>query len=426
MTEEFLYYLWSYYFAGRNLFTCQNEALQIVHPGYRNEDSGPDFFDARVRIANTLWAGNIEIHVKASDWLKHHHQSDLAYDSVILHVVYEADKPIHRKSGALIPTLELKGNFDENLFHKYQGFVLSDHWIACKNDIGRVNHFVLRNWMSRLAVERLEQKALAIKQNLAHAHSDFIEVFYIQLMRSFGFKTNSEAFEQLAHSLPFFILAKHKNNLTQIEALLFGQAGFFLSHYNDNYPNRLKDEYEFLANKYNLTPLRPFIWKYMRMRPSNFPTIRMAQFAQLIYRSTGLIHKILEAERIDDVIDLFNTAASSYWNNHYRFDLPSPPSSKKLGKSSITLILINTIVPFLFVYADTKQDTELKDKALSWLSQLPAENNTIIRHFKEVSVNSQSALHSQALIQLKKHYCDQKRCLYCAIGHQILKPDQHA
>jgi hypothetical protein len=423
MTEDFLYYLWSFYLTGKELHTCQKEALRVVHPGYRNEDSGPDFFNARVRIGQTLWAGNIEIHVNASDWFKHNHQNDPAYDSIILHVVYQADSPIYRKNGELVPTLELKGIFDESLYRKYQGFILSDQWIACERDIGSVDHFIISNWLYRLAVERLEQKAKTVAHSLALAQSDFNEVFYIHLLRSFGFKTNSEAFEQLARALPYAVLAKHKSSLIQLEALLFGQAGLLKANFKDRYPQQLKQEYEFLAAKYSLKPLKAYIWKFMRMRPSNFPSIRMAQFAQLVFHSSGLIHKILEANRLNDVINLLQTAASSYWKNHYRFDHTSPTSPKRLGKASISLILINTIIPYLFVYADNKQDSTLKTKAINWLTQLPPEKNTITRHFQQIQIEVQNAMHSQALIQLKNHYCDQKLCLHCAIGHQILKPD---
>ncbi len=421
MNEEFLYYLWAYYLAGKSFTGTNAENILIEKTGLRNTDSGPDFFNGRIWINNTLWAGNIEMHVYASDWLKHGHQNDVAYDNVILHVVYEADISVKRQNGDPIPTLELKGKFDENIFLRYQGFILSDQWIPCQNDIADVNHFELRNWLYRLSIERLEEKSRLVLNSLANNKSDFNEVFYIHLLRSFGFKTNSEAFEQLGRSLPYMVLAKHKSNLTQIEALLFGQAGLLRGDFKDNYPNLLKAEYKFLAQKYSLRPLNAHIWKFMRMRPANFPSIRMAQFAQMIYHSSGLIHKILEAERLPDIVDLFRASASAYWQNHFRFDHTSPPSTKALGKLSIHLILINTIIPFIFVYGQNMQDEELKEKALRWLEALPAEKNGIISHFNELGIVARNAMQSQALIQLKNAYCNKKRCLHCSIGHQLLK-----
>ena len=421
MNEEFLYYLWAYYLAGKSFTGTRGENILIEKTGLRNIDSGPDFFNGRIRVDNTLWAGNIEMHVKASDWLQHGHQNDIAYDNIVLHVVYEADISIKRQNGDLIPTLELKGKFDENIFRKYQGFILSDQWIPCQNDIVHVNHFELRNWLYRLSIERLEEKSRLVLNSLASNKSDFNEVFYIHLLRSFGFKTNSDAFEQLGRSLPYLILARHKANLPQLEALLFGQAGLLRGDFKDHYPKQLKTEYQFLAQKYSLKPLNAGIWKFMRMRPANFPSIRMAQFAQMIYQSSGLIHKIMEAERLPDVIDLFRATASPYWQNHFRFDHLSPSSSKALGKSSIHLILINTIIPFVFVYGQYMQDEALKEKALNWLVELPAEKNSITGHFTDLGVVSRDAMQSQALIQLKNSYCNKKRCLQCSIGHQLIK-----
>ncbi len=422
MNEEFLYYLWTYYLKGKSFYTTNNEAITIINPGQHNEDSGPDFFNGQVRINDTLWAGNIEIHLKASDWYKHKHQDDPAYDSIILHVVYEADTAIHRKNNISIPTLELKGNFDESVFNKYQQFLLSDQWIACQQDITLVDHFAIRNWLFRLSIERLEEKSNRIQISLRNSESDFNEVFYIHLLRSFGFKTNSEAFEQLARSLPYLILAKHKNKLFQLEALLFGQAGLLRGDFTDAYPKKLKSEYQFLSQKYSLKPLNAGIWKFMRMRPANFPSIRMAQFARVIFQSSGLIQRILEAERLQDVLDLFSVATSDYWQNHFRFDHCSTSfSTKKLGKASIYLILINTIIPFVFVYGAYKQNDYQKEKALQWLEEIPAEKNSITKHFEALGIKSTNAIHSQALIQLKNRYCSQKRCLQCSIGHQLLR-----
>ena len=420
MTEDFLYYLWLYYLAGKDLTTTEGVPLSIERPGTRNKDSGPDFFDCRIKIGDTLWAGNVEIHMKSSDWFRHGHQNDESYNSIILHVVYEDDKKIFRESHEPVACLELKGKFDEHLYDKYQGFLLSANWIPCGSDISKVGNFMMLNLLDRLAVERLENKAKNIQSKLKEADGDFREVFYRSLMKSFGLKANTEAFEQLAVSLPLAALSKHKQDLFQLEALLFGQAGLLNVTLKEDYINQLNIEYNFLASKYNLTPMKPFVWKFMRMRPSNFPTLRLAQFASLIFHSSGLIDKILTTKTLERVITLLQCEPSVYWQDHYRFGKSSHQKTKKMGLSFVHLILINTIIPYSFVYGRFKDDSDVEEKALQWLEEIPAENNTITRHFNELGVKAASALHSQALIELKTNYCDRQRCLHCSIGHHIL------
>ena len=421
MDEEFLYYLWRYHLPGKTMTGSKKEVIEIRHPGERNGDSGPDFFNGKIKIDDTLWAGNIEIHTRSSDWYRHGHQNDKSYDNIILHVVYDDDKPVFRRSGEAVPTLVLKGQFDERLFEKYQGFLLSKQWIPCGESIARAGHFEIMSWLHRLAIERLEQKALEIEQTLHESKDDFREIFYRKLLRSYGFKTNAEAFEQLAITLPFTTLAKHKDQPLQIEALLFGQAGWLKQKFKDNYPRRLQSEYQFLVQKYNLHSMQPEAWRFMRMHPPNFPTIRLAQFASLFYRSTALLQKILEAERLSDVISLLQTEASVYWKTHFRFDKPAPPKSKKMGKASLHLILINSIIPFVFVYGREFNRQQLRDKALEWLVSLPAENNHISRHFSQLGIKPENALQSQALLRQKKTYCNNRQCLKCGIGHNLLK-----
>lgn len=420
MTEDFLYYLWTYHLAGTAMTTTDGMPMQIERPGVRNVDSGPDFFDCRIKIENTLWAGNVEIHVKSSDWFRHGHQHDESYNSIILHVVYEDDKPIFRASGEQVPCLELKGKFNKFLYEKYHGFLLSANWIPCASDISGVNNFLLLNVLDRLAVERLEQKANAIWLKLEESNGDFREVFYRSLMKSFGLKANTEAFDQLAVLLPLSALLKHKHDLFQLEALLFGQAGLLNGNLKENYSKQLRKEFNFLSSKYNLTPMKPFVWKFMRMRPSNFPTLRLAQFASLIYHSSGLIDKILTAKNLKRVIELLRCQPSEYWQNHYRFGKSNNQKTKKMGLSFVHLILINTIIPYAFVYGRFKNDSATEEKAVQWLEEISAENNTITRHFEELGLKAASALHSQALIELKTNYCDRQKCLYCSIGHHIL------
>lgn len=421
MNEEFLYYIWIYYLKRLNLLTTDKKPLLIQKTGIRNRDSGPDFFNARVKIDDMLWAGNVEIHLKSSDWFKHKHQVDPAYDNIILHVVFEYDIPVRRKDGTIIPCIELKGVISNSLLETYQGFLKSRQWIPCAADIGKVNYFTVYNWLQRLAFERLEQKAEGIKQQLVQNNDDFQEVFYRLLMRAYGFKVNGDAFEQLALSLPYHILLKHKNDLLQMEALLFGQAGLIPEKSSEPYILKMNTEYHFLSRKYHLTPLSPDIWKFMRLRPSNFPTLRIAQLAQLIYRTSGLLHSILTADDIKMVYDLFTARTSNFWSKHYSFKKSHAFRPKKMGEASIYSLFINTVIPFVFVYGEEMGAPELKEKALNWLVKLPAEHNHIVSGFNKLGIHVQHAAQTQGLLQMKANYCDQKRCLACAVGHFLIK-----
>jgi hypothetical protein len=418
MNEEFLNYLWS-----NQLFTADktsgNNSLSVLNPGQQNTDSGPDFFNAMIKIGDTTWAGNVEIHVRSSDWQRHQHENNPAYDNIILHVVFEDDKPVFRQNNEKIPTLVLKDKFDESILHKYSAFIDSSKWIACEESIAKVNYFDRLSWLDRLMAERLENKAEQILTDLIRSKNDFHETFYRKLSRNFGFNTNGDIFESLAVSLPLRILARH-NNLLQIEALLFGQAGMLHIELKDDYPQQLYKEYLFLSEKYSLTPISPKPWKFMRMHPVNFPTIRISQFANVIYRSSGLLHKILETDKLSDILSLFKTQASPYWTDHFSFGKKAKPKIKSLGLSSINLLLINTIIPFTFVYGKQTASDTLMEKAVAWLEQIKAENNSIIRNFNERGIQAQNAMQSQALIQLKKNYCDKKRCLECRIGYLLL------
>ncbi|NOX86951.1 MAG: DUF2851 family protein [Chlorobi bacterium] len=418
--EEFLVYLWKHSLTNNKLVTSGGQPLTIIHPGTRNMDSGPDFFNGRVKIGNTTWAGNIEIHVLSSDWRKHGHDNDPAYDNIILHVVYQNDRPVFRKNGELIPTLELKDNFDYRILENYRKFLELNKWIPCEEMIASVNRFDVLSWLDKLMAERLEHKALEIENELNSTKQNFQEVFYRKLAKNFGFKTNGDAFALLAQSLPLNILAKHKEHILQLEALLFGQAGMLKTGFKDDYPKTLKKEYAFLSEKYNLKPVDRKLWKFMRLRPANFPTIRISQFAQVIYRSSALLNKILETPKLIDVMDFLKVDASGYWNTHFVFDKKAGNRKKRLGTASIQLILINTIVPFLFVYGRHKGDAELLEKALAWLERLPPESNAVIRRYAALGIKPKNAMESQALIEMKHNYCSEKRCLECRIGHVLL------
>lgn len=424
LPERFLHYIWQFQlFEHQELQTNDGEPIQIIHTGLLNHHSGPDFSDARIEIGKTLWAGHVEIHKKSSDWLQHQHQEDAAYDSVILHVVYEYDQPIYRQDGTIIPTLELKGKIAKNYIKKYWLLLQNQQWIPCQAQFKGVLEFPIRFslWLDRLVIERLEQKTKPIHQLLEQNNNNWEQTFYQFLARGFGAKVNADTFEQLAKSIPLLVLSKHKNNLAQLETLLFGQAGLLEQDFEEEYPLALKKEYNFLQKKYKLTPLQASSWKFGRIRPANFPTIRIAQFAKLIQQSTHLFSKILAAATVKDIHELFSLKLQDYWLTHYQFDKETKQRNKSLGKNAIDLLLINTIIPFLFVYAKAKDDSSFQDKALNWLTQLPAEKNSLISNWEGLGLKIDSAQDSQALLQLKNVYCNEKRCLECTVGDLIMK-----
>ncbi len=443
MQEEFLHHLWKFrLFNNNKLQTTNGEELQIINTGEPNSDSGPDFFNARIKIGKTTWAGNVEIHIHASDWELHKHQHDKAYDNVILHVVHEADIDLKRKNarpddavgrGEIIPTLELKNRIPKDVYGKYLQFRSSKDWIPCGKQLSWVDKFTLDNWLDRLLVERLERKSQPILDSLKQNKNNWEETFYQILARNFGLKVNSEPFEILARSLPYSVLAKHKNSLVQLEALLFGVAGLLEKQFKDDYPKELQKEFKFLKQKFKLKPIDASLWKFMRLHPPNFPTIRISQLANLIYRSTHLFSKILETHNI---ASLLQCETSAYWLTHYRFDRLSPLSSgrgaggevkrKRLGEESINNILINTIIPFLFIYGKEKGEEKFCDKALALLEKIESENNSIISKWAELGIHTKSAYETQALLQLKNEYCSKKRCLDCAVGAKLLHPESIA
>ncbi len=421
MKEELLHYLWrTKRFNFTHLPTTQGEVIQILYTGDYNTHAGPDFLNARIRIGNTTWAGNVEMHLCASEWLRHGHAADKAYDNVILHVVLEEDVPILRASGERIPCLEMKALIEPKLSSKYLELLHSEYWIPCQTQFAQVSEMTRTLWLERLLVERLEQKTEIIAQALARNQQNWEETFYHLLARNFGMQVNMEPFELLAKSTPLLLLAKHKNSLMQIEALLFGQAGLLESDFEEAYPNQLKKEYAFLQKKYHLTPLRGESWKFLRLRPANFPTVRIAQFAKLLFQSNHLFSKMLAAASVEEIENMLELKLSNYWLTHYRFDKISPKRAKKLGKNTIHLLIINTIVPFLFLYGKYKSEERYQDRAFALLEQLPPEENNIIEHWQTLGVKPESAYQTQALLQLKKHYCTAKKCLNCSIGNAIL------
>jgi Protein of unknown function (DUF2851) len=430
MREDFLHYLWkTRHFNQKDLTLTTGEPLFIVDTGSHNSDAGPDFQQARIRIGDTLWIGQVEMHLCASDWLRHGHDKDPAYENVILHVVYEADENIVLRSktknnpAQYLPCLELKNKIPQNIFQKYWGMMQSKAWIPCAAHFPNVSSFTRTACLDPLIIERLEQKVLIIEQSLDENKQDWEETFYQKMARAFGSKVNAEPMEQLARSIPHKLLAKHKDNLFQLEAILFGQAGWLNASFADTYPNLLTKEYRFLSHKHTLKPMSPtgVEWKFSKIRPPNFPTIRLAQFANLVHQSVHLFSKILEKETLTEVEELLESGVSDYWTTHYIFDSASIPKPKSFGKKAIQGVLLNTVIPFLFLYGKLKGLPVFKNRALDWLETLPAEDNHIIENWKALGMIAQSGAESQALLQLKTAYCEQQRCLECKIGHNILR-----
>lgn len=422
--EDLLYYVWRLnQYDHKDLRTTEGERLQILDPGQRNDDSGPDFSFARIKIGDNIWIGHVEMHVRSSDWLRHNHQDNEAFSNVVLHVVFKNDVDISLPNDDPLACLELEGRIEPNLISTYDSLIRSAAWIPCEYNTRPISNLGLRSWYERVLVERILMKTEHIRQMLKATAFDWEEVFYRVLARNFGFNVNSDAFEALALATPRKIIIKHKDKLKTIEAILFGQAGLLEGSFIDSYALELQEEYRFIQAKHQLVPLQSQQWKFMRMRPRNFPTIRIAQFAVLLTRTTHLFSKMLAANSVVEIRNMFYSDVSWYWKEHYRFDQLTDKSPKKLGQASADLITINTIVPMLFLYAKEHQIENFASRSLAFLNEINPEKNSIISNFRRLAFPVESAFDSQALLQLKKVYCNQKRCLQCAIGHSIFKID---
>ncbi|MCC7332403.1 MAG: DUF2851 family protein [Flavobacteriales bacterium] len=422
MSEEFLYYVWTYkLFNTTELKTVQNEALKIIKQGQRNTDSGPDFFNSMIQIDGTTWAGNVEIHVNSSDWYKHKHQSDAAYNNVILHVVYNHDTTVCRANGQPLPTLELKTKIRHEFIDSYSKLINGKSWIPCGNQVKKLDSFVLQNWLDRLVIERLERKSAEIDSILINNKNNWEETFFQLLLKYFGLKVNAEPFYILAKNTPLKIIEKH-NNLLSVEALLFGQAGFLNTDCSDEYHLELKKEYHFLKAKFNLAPLDKSIWKFLRLRPSNFPTIRISQLAYLLTNQPRIFAQILDCSSLPQIQQLFLVKASTYWDEHYQFEKKQIEKKvKNTGQLFINNLIINVVVPIIFSYASATKNETLKSKSILLLEQLLPEKNNIISNFNTLGIRIKNSLQSQALIELKTNYCTQKKCLQCSIGNYLIK-----
>ena len=421
MKEEFLHYVWKYkLFSLSNLETVSKEPIIILKAGNHNFNTGPDFLNAQLKVSDQLWVGNVEIHLKSSDWYLHNHENDKNYDAVILHVVWEHDSDVFMKDNQPIPTLVLKNLVDKNVLHNYKNLSSSQfRWIPCETQINFVDDFTINNWIERLFFERLERKSSFINDLLNKTQNDFEAVLFQLIAKNFGLKINSEAFLSLAQSVDFSIIRKERFNEHSFSALLFGQAGFLDGNIEEPYHQNLKQEYEYLKHKHNLIPISNNQFQFFRMRPNNFPTIRIAQLISLFHQQENVFSKVISIKKVSDFYTLFSVEVNDFWKTHYTFETRSKKSSKTLTESFIDLLIINTIIPLKFVYQKSRSEVN-ENEIINLIKQLKPEKNSIISKFNELEIESKSAFETQVLLELKNNYCAPKRCLECAIGNKIL------
>ena len=422
MSEKFLNYIWFNRLYFEQQQTLLGQTVRIISPGTPNSNAGPDVFNAKIEIDGRQWAGNVEFHVRASDWHRHNHNGKREYDNIILHVVLEADEQIFTQADQPIPTIIL--NYPKSILNNYNSLIQSP--LTCPINIEQIDPFRLNQWIDRLLIERLQSKIERISQILRDSQNNWEQAFYITLCRAFGFGVNSDAMQQVAKSLPLNIIMHHRDSIQQIEALLLGQAGFLCHPESLTEPDELLwlREYNFLKNKFSLQPIDGVYFKFLRMRPASFPTIRLAQFAMLLHRHEHLFSKTLNSPNIKSLRQIFTISASPYWDTHYRLSSRTEQHGSQLSASSIDLLIINTVVPFLFLYAQTTHDPDLQEKTLDLLRQLKAERNNKVGKLTSLNFPCPDAYTSQALIQLHDNYCTRKDCLRCQLAHQYLKTNK--
>ena len=428
--EQLLQYVWKHKILPLEcLETTDGKALEIIDPGLHNRNAGPDFFNAKLRIGNTMWVGNVEIHEHSKDWFRHGHDSDPAYDNVVLHVVEDVDCDVTNSRGEFIPQIKLCVPVTVTL--NYKELLNADAYPPCYRIVPELSQLTVHSWMAALQTERLERKTLDIARRAERANGSWEDAYFITLARNYGFGINGDAFEQWAYNVPLNQVAHHRDDIFQIEAIFLGQAGLLdidaipakyqKEAMNDGYFNRLKNEYKYLAHKFSLTPMNRTMWKFLRLRPQNFPHIRISQLATLYHERKTSLSQLVECMNVDEMRRMLSTHVTEYWATHYTFGAESASNSKSMSPFSINLLMINTAIPMLFAYGRHTCDVTLCDRAFDMLEQLKAEDNHIIRMWKECGLKVATAGDSQALIQLKNEYCDRKDCLRCRFGYEYLK-----
>ncbi|WGF91308.1 DUF2851 family protein [Aequorivita marisscotiae] len=421
MKEDFLHYVWKFQkFEVGSFYTSDNESLHIKNPGSHNLNSGPDFFNAQIELNGQLWAGNVEIHLKSSDWYAHGHETDAAYDNVILHVVWEHDAEIYRKDGSIIPTFPVKNHIPKSTVEQYQKlFSKGKKWINCENELAAVDTFTFQNWLERLYFERLQKKEKILLKELKATQNHWESLLFRMLCKNFGLKVNGDSFFSIAKSIDFSVVKKCSQERQDLEALLIGQAGLLEGETEDWYYKTLKSRYTYLARKFKLNNENVIAPKFFRLRPPNFPTVRLAQLAMLYSERQNLFSHVMETHDLNGFYKLFDVSCGEYWDSHYNFGIGSLGRKKRITKKFIDLLLINTVLPLKFCYA-IQNGKDATEEILQLASEIPSEENSIVKKFNSINTISKKAWHSQALLQLKNEYCDKNNCLQCAVGNVIL------
>jgi hypothetical protein len=422
MNEAFLHYIWQFqYFDKLNLATSSGEVVSILQQGFRNTNAGPDFLNAKIKIGEVVWIGHVEIHIRSSEWIDHKHHLDHAYDNVVLHIVWNENQAILQKDGSGLPTIELKGRVSDDLLIRYKQLINQPAEIPCAQHLSAIDEFKKISMVERALIERLENKAFSIGARLEKNGNDWEQTAYQIICRNFGFKINSPAFERLSEILPYKVLQKH-DQILQVEALLFGLAGFLDEAKHDEYFLLLKREFNILGKKYSLDDKRmsKSQWRFLRLRPANFPTIRLAQLAALLASRKNMFSKIVDAVSYQDLLEMFSVTQSHYWQNNYRFDYATDEKIPGIGNSSLFNLLINSALPLMVAYGKIKDDQRYIDRAISLMQQIPPEENAIIKRWKSHKMPCVSAADSQGLLELHNNYCIKRRCLDCNIGFSIL------
>ncbi len=423
MNEKLLHFIWRLrLFRQTGLLTTEGEKAEIIYPGTYNTDAGADFTNAKIKIGNTLWVGNVEIHIRSADWFQHKHETDAAYNNVILHVVYEmGNKTALRNTGEKIPTIELKGFINPGTIYRYEELMNRKKGIPCEKFFNSVSDFIVRSFLERMLVERLQNKVEQINLLLQENENDWENVMFQMLAKYLGAGINKDPFQLLAKSLPVKVFTKHSDNSFQLEALIFGQAGFLDEKYDDVYPNSLRKEYNYLKRLHHLQPLKKPMWKFLRLRPSNFPTIRLAQLAALMKKEVKLFSAVLNAKNAKTIRSVFEVQVNDYWKTHYLFDKESKKVYSHIGNSQKNILLINAVAPVLFAYGKYKASEVYCERALQLIESCEPENNSIISSWKKLGFQPSNASETQALLQLRNEYCNNFRCLECSVGASILQ-----